>query len=244
MLYAVLKPATVAVGRAWLGLRSRGREHVPATGPVLLAANHVSVLDPVLIAAVTPREVSFLAKAELFDVPLLGGLIRRLNARPLRREGADPAALRTALRILEEGRVLLVFPEGTRGEEGVLRPARPGAGLLAVLSGAPLVPVYIRGSGRAWPRGRRWPRPGRVDVMFGPPLRLGGGPAGDRKARYEAASREMMAAIARIKDAAGSTAPDAVPPQPERRDVGEVGVGGASSSPKYTYGRNGQHGEA
>src|SRR5207237_10072812 len=94
----------------------------------------------------TDRQLTYLPNAELVKLPLFGTLIHGLNARPVGREGADPGALRTAKRVLEEGGALLVFPEGTRGNEGVIRPAKPGAGLLAVSSGAAVVPVYVRGS--------------------------------------------------------------------------------------------------
>jgi 1-acyl-sn-glycerol-3-phosphate acyltransferase len=166
-------------------------------------ANHSSVLDPPIIGGVCPRQLAFLAKAELFGIPGLGSLIRRLGARPLRREGADPSALRTAQRVLAEGEALLVFPEGTRGEEGVLREAKPGAALLAVQSGATVIPVYVQGTGRAWPRGRRLPRPAKVVVTFGAPLRFQRAGGADRKAHYEAASRQMMAAIADLRDRSG-----------------------------------------
>jgi cytidylate kinase len=199
--YAVLKVLAVAVMRVFFRLESRGRDNIPATGPVLLVANHSSVLDPPLVGGAAPRQLCFLAKAELFGVPLFGGLIRRLNAAPIRREGADPAALRTAMRVLEGGGALLIFPEGTRGEEGVLRAAKSGAGMLAVLSGAPVVPVYVRGSGRAWPRGRRLPRPAKVSVTFGEPLKFPAERGADRKRQYEVASREMMEAIMRLRDA-------------------------------------------
>ena len=241
MLYAVLKPLAMALMRLLFRVEGRGREHVPRRGPALLVSNHCSHLDSPLVGGASPRPLSFLAKAELFEIPLFGGLIRRLNARPVRREGADPAALRTALRVLQDGGVLLIFPEGTRGEEGVIRPAKPGAGMLAVLSGAPVVPVYISGSGRALPKGRPWPRPAKVTVTFGPPMQFAAA-AGPRKELYEAASREMMAAIARLRDA-GPGGPAPASPRESGRAVGEVGVGGASTSPKYIDGRNGQHGE-
>jgi 1-acyl-sn-glycerol-3-phosphate acyltransferase len=240
MLYAILKPLVVLLMRLYFRIERRGWRHVPLTGPVLLVANHASVLDPPLIGGMTPRPVSFLAKAELFRVPLFGGFIRRLNARPVRREGSDPAALRTALRLLEEGRALLVFPEGTRGDDAHLRPAKPGAGMLAVLSQAPVVPVYVRGTGRAWPRGQSVPRPAKVQVWFGPPLTFASGP-GPRKESYDAASREMMAAIARLKDAAGPAVPSPASPREGRRAVGEEGARGASASPQYIQGR--QYGE-
>jgi 1-acyl-sn-glycerol-3-phosphate acyltransferase len=200
MLYAVVKPVAVTLMRLLFRLERRGAEHIPARGPVLVVANHSSVLDPPLIGGMCPRPLTFLAKAELFQIPGLGWLIRRLNARPLRREGADPSALRTARRVLDEGQALLVFPEGTRGEEGILREPKPGAALLAVQSGATVIPTYVSGSGRAWPRGRRLPRPAKVMVTFGTPLRFPRVAGADRKAQYEAASRQMMAAIADLRD--------------------------------------------
>jgi 1-acyl-sn-glycerol-3-phosphate acyltransferase len=211
MLYAILKPIAVVLMRLLFRVEGRGMEHVPTSGPVLLVANHSSVLDPPLVGGLCPRPLTFLAKAELFRIPGFGGLIRRLNARPLRREGADPSALRMAQRVLAEGKALLVFPEGTRGDEGTLREPKPGAALLAVQSGATVVPVYVSGSGRAWPRERRLPRPAKVMVTFGPPLRFQRATGPERKAQYETASRQMMAAIAELRD----------------RAVGGVGAAGA-----------------
>jgi 1-acyl-sn-glycerol-3-phosphate acyltransferase len=200
MLYGILKPVTRALMRLLFRLEGHGTEHIPAAGSVLIVSNHSSVLDPPLIGSVCPRQLTFLAKAELFRIPGFGWLIRRLGARPLRREGADPSALRMAQRVLGEGRALLVFPEGTRGEEGVLREAKAGAALLAVQSGATVIPAYVWGSGRAWPRGRRLPRPAKVMVTFGAPLRFQRAVGADRKAHYEAASRQMMTAIGDLRD--------------------------------------------
>jgi 1-acyl-sn-glycerol-3-phosphate acyltransferase len=209
MLYRLLKPLAVALMRLLFRLEAVHPERVPATGPILLVSNHSSLLDPPRVGGACPRQLAFLAKAELFRIPGFGRLIRALGARPIRREGADPAALRTALRVLEEDGALLIFPEGTRSErEGALRAAKTGAGMLAVMSGAAVVPVYVSGSGRAWPRGRRFPRPTKVRVTFGTPLRFAAGGGGvPRKRLYETASREMMAAIASLRDspAAGAT---------------------------------------
>jgi 1-acyl-sn-glycerol-3-phosphate acyltransferase len=196
VLYAVLKAMIAGVGRVGFRLTAVGAGRIPREGPLLLAANHLSMLDPALIGCMVPRELDYMAKTELFRVPGFGGLIRRLNAHPVDRSGSDSAALRLALRLLGTGRALLVFPEGTRGAEGRLQAAQPGAGMLAVLSKAPVVPVYIQGSGRALPRGAVVPRPVRVTVTYGAPIRF----ARERgRTRYQEVSDEIMAAIGRLR---------------------------------------------
>jgi 1-acyl-sn-glycerol-3-phosphate acyltransferase len=207
VLYAVLKPCVAAVLRVLFRLRVVGAEHVPRTGPLLLAANHVSVFDPPVVGAAAPRPLQFMAKAELFSVPGLGRLIRRLNAHPVLRDGADASALRHALLLLREGKALLVFPEGTRGVEGRLGQGRPGAGMLAAHSRAPVVPVYVRGTGAVLPRGATRPRRAPITVAFGPPLHFG---AERGKQRYQEISDEIMAGIVRLKagiDGTPATAP-------------------------------------
>ena len=213
MLYAILKPIAVVLMRLLFRLEVVSPGLVPATGPVLIVSNHVSLLDPPLVGGAAPRPLFFMAKEELFRIPLFGRLIRGLNARPVRRDGSDTRALKAALAQLQEGHALLVFPEGTRGEEGQpLREGKPGVGMLAVLSGAPVVPVYVSGSGAALPRGRTLPRPARVRVTFGPPLTFKrartsagareGKRAGDdgRKEAYREAAQEMMRAIGQLRD--------------------------------------------
>ena len=205
MLYDILKPIAVILMRLYFRMEARGTEHVPPAGALLLVSNHSSVLDPPLVGGAAPRKLCFLAKAELFGIPVFGALIRALNARPVRREGSDARALRDALRLLGEGEALLVFPEGTRGPEGVIREAKAGAGMLAVMSGAVVVPVYVAGSGRALPRGTVWPRPAKVRVRFGPPLTFKA-PAGEaRREYYQAAADEMMQAIADLHAASEYT---------------------------------------
>jgi 1-acyl-sn-glycerol-3-phosphate acyltransferase len=196
VLYAILKRVIVGVGGVWFRLSATGTDRVPREGPLLLASNHLSLLDPPLVGCLCPRELDYMAKAELFRVPGLGALIRRLNAHPVDREGSDSTALRLALRLLEEGRALLVFPEGTRQAEGQLGSARAGTGMLAALSQAPVVPVYVQGTSRALPKGAVVPRPVRVTVTFGAPMRF----ARERgRGRYQEISDEIMAAIGCLK---------------------------------------------
>jgi 1-acyl-sn-glycerol-3-phosphate acyltransferase len=165
---------------------------------VLVVSNHASVLDPPFIGGACPRELYFLAKEELFAIPLFGRFIHALNARPVKRDGSDSRALKAALKLLADNRAILLFPEGTRGVEGRLGEGKPGAGMLAVMSGAPVVPVYISGTSRALPPGRAVPRPARIRVRFGPALSFKS--AGDerRKERYREATTEMMRAIAQL----------------------------------------------
>ncbi len=200
MLYAVLKPIAAALMRLFFRLEIRGREHVPLMGPLLLVSNHVSLLDPPLVGGSAPRPLYFLAKEELFRVPLLGRLIHGVNARPVKRDGSDMRALKMALRLLGEGKAILIFPEGTRGRGGRLGEGKAGAGMLAVMSGAAVVPVHVSGSERALPRGRALPRPAKVRVVFGPPLHFKPGRGDARKESYREASAEMMRAIAQLRD--------------------------------------------
>jgi len=198
VFYTVVRLLALWILRIGFRFRTIGAENVPAEGPVLLASNHVSLLDPPVVGVGAVRPLHFMAKAELFQVPLLGGVIRRLNAHPVEREGADATALRHALSLLRAGHALLVFPEGTRGTEGALGVARAGTGMLVARSGAPVVPVYVQGSGRAWPRGAARPRPARITVAYGPPLTFERGRGRDR---YREISDEVMAGIARLKAA-------------------------------------------
>src|SRR3990172_2142780 len=146
MLYTLLRALAAGILKCWCRLRVEGQERVPSIGPVLLAANHTSLLDPPAVGAATHRRLFYMAKAELFRIPLFGALIRAVNARPVRREGSDPAALRLAVGLLREGKALLVFPEGTRGVEGLLGPAKAGLGMLALLREAPVIPTFIEGT--------------------------------------------------------------------------------------------------
>jgi 1-acyl-sn-glycerol-3-phosphate acyltransferase len=147
------------------GWEVRGSDLLPRRGGLIVASNHISFWDPPLIGAAMPREAHFLAKEELFATPILGPLIRSLNAIPIRRGSADLSGLHRAIEALKHGGSLLLFPEGSRMRDGELHPARPGLGLLAVHADVPIAPCYISGSNRP----RRWlVRGARVRIGFGP----------------------------------------------------------------------------
>jgi 1-acyl-sn-glycerol-3-phosphate acyltransferase len=200
VLYGILKPLVVFLMRAWFDLRVRGVEHVPSSGPALIVSNHQSILDPPLIGGATRRQIYFLAKAELFRIPGFGWLMRALHARPVRRDGSDPRALRTAALLLEEGKALLVFPEGTRSLDGRLGEGKPGVGMLAVTSGAPVVPAYVSGTLEALPKGAAWPRRSQVSVSFGPAIHFKPQIGAGRKERYREAVEEIMRGIAQLRE--------------------------------------------
>ena len=143
----------------------RGREHIPRTGGLIVASNHISFFDPPLIGIATVRELHVLAKEELFRPPVFGSLIRTFNAIPIRRGVADLSGLSKAMEVLKGGESLIMFPEGSRMRDGELHPARPGVGMLAVGTDARIVPCYISGSDR--PGG--WiTRRSRLRVWFAP----------------------------------------------------------------------------
>jgi len=150
-------------------LRTHGQSNVPERGGVILAANHQSFLDPVLVTAPLDRMACFMARRTLFRSRFFGGLIRALNAFELDQARPDRAALREGARRLEEGWCLVVFPEGTRTPDGEIGRLHPGVIALAQRAGVPIVPVSIEGAFAAWPRGGRL-RPHPIAVFYGRPI--------------------------------------------------------------------------
>ncbi len=173
MLYELVHILVWSLAHLFFRFRVFGHGNIPAAGGVIVAANHASYLDPLLVAgAITSRSVRFMAKRELFSVPLFGAFIRAANALPVSR---GPTGARTlpefASRVRESGEALLVFPEGTRTHDGSIGPARRGTGALCMAAGVPVIPALITGTYRAWPRQRFLPRPGgTIEVRFGRPV--------------------------------------------------------------------------
>jgi 1-acyl-sn-glycerol-3-phosphate acyltransferase len=152
-------------------------DEIPREGPVIIAANHASNLDAVVLGSwLIPkigRRFQWLGKKELFAWPVVGYIASHGGVHPVDRSRADVEAYRLAKRILDDGHVLFVFPEGTRSPDGALQEGRDGVASLALRTGAPIVPVGIAGSDRVWPRGQKLPHPGgRVTVSVGSPFRL------------------------------------------------------------------------
>ena len=152
-------------------LRPHGAANVPARGGVLLASTHQSFLDPLLVAVCLDREIHFMARRSLFDVPGFGSLIVACNAFPVERDTGDVKGVKTAIERLRAGNVLLVFPEGTRTRDGTIAPMKAGIRIIAERAAVPVVPVLIDGAHRVWPKGRVLPGlRGRIDIVYGRPF--------------------------------------------------------------------------
>ena len=175
MLYTTLRIIFAVIFQLLFRAKTYGKENLPAEGPVILAANHMSNWDPPLLATFLPRPVSYMAKIELFEHPIFGAAIRRCHAFP--------------------GRVLGLFPEGTRSKDGKLHKAEAGVGLLAAMSGAPVVPACIVGTDRIMQKGGFLPK---LSIMYGEPMHF----TGDKrdKEQLEAFSQEIMAHIAVMRE--------------------------------------------
>ena len=141
------------IGRLCFRLRIMHRERMIQTGPVILAMNHQSYLDPPLAGIACDRAIYFLARRTLMDLPLFRWLLPKLNVIPVNQEGIDRSALKALIRVLESGNAALVFPEGARTLDGNLQPAQPGVGLVIAKTLAPVVPMRIFGAHQALPRG-------------------------------------------------------------------------------------------
>jgi 1-acyl-sn-glycerol-3-phosphate acyltransferase len=193
VIYAVLRIGVRLLAWIILGkrLRIEGMDNIPRTGAVLIVGNHVGTVEPALTGVFIPRrDVFYMAKSELFRNPALGWLFEQSHAFPVVRNTPDRAALRTAVALLADGHVLLVYPEGTRSWDGnAVGATQAGAGFIARQSGALVVPVASWGSERVIPRGSWMPRPADVELRIGTAFHL---PAAGRDGR-QLSSREAAA---------------------------------------------------
>jgi 1-acyl-sn-glycerol-3-phosphate acyltransferase len=184
--YGVAKVTVLIVGRMFWRLRAYGTGRVPAAGGLVIACNHISNLDPPLLGASCPRPIRYMAKRELFEIPVLGPLIRALGAFPVDRQGSATAAIKRSVEVIRGGDCVGIFPEGGRNVHGD-KEARIGVALVASLAGAPVVPAFVHNSGRA-------ARFAQIKVVFGEPMHL---PPGRKATREDLAkfTEDVMDAI-------------------------------------------------
>jgi 1-acyl-sn-glycerol-3-phosphate acyltransferase len=176
-----------------------GTENVPRHGPLIICPNHSATLDPPMVPAFAPRADTWsMAKSEYFRNAVLAFIFGAYHAFPVVRHTADRAALRRSFDLLKAGRALIIYPEGTRVESGVLARPEPGAGFIAQKAGCPVVPVALTGTRECLPRGAKWPRRTRVTVKFGKAFTVATKRPDGTRVTHEEASDAIMVAIAEL----------------------------------------------
>ncbi|MGH2317590.1 lysophospholipid acyltransferase family protein [Planococcus sp. SE5232] len=188
-LYAVGKGLVKTVLSPFYRFEVIGAENFPKEGGILLCSNHIHALDPPVVGMTAPRTVHFMAKEELFKAPILGPILPKVNAFPVKRGMSDREALRTALKILKSGEVVGLFPEGTRSTDGVLKKGLSGAGFFALRGNADVMPCAIIGPYKAFRK---------VRVVYGEPIRMD--PFRERKASVDEVTEAIMGSIQKILD--------------------------------------------
>ena len=195
-----------ALYKFYFGWRVYNPERVPVKGPVILASNHASFLDPPLVGSGLHRDINYLARESLFRFPGIGWLLRSWNSVPVDRDGGGARGLKAIMDRLNQGGAIILFPEGTRTRDGNLQPARSGIGLTVIKSKAPVVPVRVFGTFAAYGRHVRFPRPTRIAVKYGRPMLFQALRAEAQtcakprlKQIYQEVADEIMSAIARLQ---------------------------------------------
>ncbi len=200
MFYWFVKGIFHPFVRLYLGLTREGIDHLPRKGPGIVVCNHASYMDPIILGSAAPRRLRFMVLQWMYDLLLIRWFYWGMGTVPVRSEGQDARAIRSALRVLGSGGLLAIFPEGTRSADGRLIDPRPGAALIATMAGVPVIPAWIDGARQSLPVGGRFPKPARIHVRFGPPLACPLNGARDRET-LGAFSAAMHEAIRRLEPA-------------------------------------------
>jgi len=215
-LYTLARVILWPLSKLLFRLSIQGRDSISSSGPLILVANHKSYIDPILVGLASRRPIHYMAKSELWRIPVLGWLITRLNAFPVHRGTADRAVIRTALGLLEHGEIVLLFPEATRHRGPGLGAIHPGAGVIAQKAGVPIVPVALLGSETILPEGRRFPRFPKLRVVVGEPIP----PASATDSAHEAkrlGTALINSAMRRVSEMSEAAAKSAAAPTPRRQ---------------------------
>jgi 1-acyl-sn-glycerol-3-phosphate acyltransferase len=199
MLYWIGKTLSRCVCRLFGRWKVIGRENVPMRGGVLLCGNHRSYIDPPALGAGCPRPVHFMAKEPLFGIPVVGFLIRRVGAFPVRQHAADRAALRMAIELLQKGECVGMFPEGTRNlTSETLIPPEPGVGLIALRAQVPVIPVALINTAKLLPPHSIFFRFTRIKVIYGKPVDLADLCGQSGREAVEEVGRRIMGAVGQL----------------------------------------------
>ncbi len=198
VVYALMWVAFNVLGRLFFRYRTDGTKHIPRQGGVLFAANHASYLDIPLLGCGIPRRVALLGRATLFPHPLIHWMMRSIAWIPLKTGRLDRKALGDVVSRLKAGKAVVIFPEGTRTQDGQLQNGKPGIGVILKEIQVPVVPAYIEGTYEALPIGASMPRFSRVTVRFGEPMQFSRFEEGEAKVYYHHVSNTVMGRIAEL----------------------------------------------
>jgi 1-acyl-sn-glycerol-3-phosphate acyltransferase len=201
VIYALMRALMRTMTRVYLAglFHVIGVENIPRSGALVICPNHSATLDPPLVPAFVPRDDTWnMAKSEFFRKPLMAFIYRSYHAFPVVRHTADRAALKRSFDLLKAGQALIIYPEGTRVESGVLAKPEPGSGFIAQKAGCPVLPVALTGTRECLPKGAWWPRRTRVTITFGKPFLVLQKRLDGRRVTHEEASDAIMLAIAEL----------------------------------------------
>ena len=205
MLYCIIRWIALIFFKLFLWFRVKGSENVPVKGGFIIAANHSSSLDPPLLAVSIRRSIHFIMRDMLLYFPVLGFVLKNCKTIPMKRHGLDLGAIKSALRVCEQGGVLGIFPEGTRTKDRKLKRAKPGIGMLAYKTKVPVVPAYIEGAFDVLPRRPKTFKRHPVRIYIGKPIYFTKECAEEQnRETYQLISDEIMRQIAVLKPKADS----------------------------------------
>jgi 1-acyl-sn-glycerol-3-phosphate acyltransferase len=190
MLYSFLRTIIIFILKLFFRFEVKGRQNVPKKEGFILASNHISYLDPGALGAACPRKLNFMAKHELFKKPMISRLLNSVGAFPLKRGEADRSALKEGINRLKNGAAVVLFPQGSRIVEDNAT-VHPGVAFLALNSGVPIIPAFIKWTEKALPRGARSIRPAKISISFGEPIFI------ERRCKpnYQEIARDVMSRI-------------------------------------------------
>ncbi len=183
--FSLVRWIPIAYFKIFHRIEFHGSENIPATGPVIIASNHISFYDPVIVGTGVYRDIEFMAWDKLFTVPILRSVIRFFGAFPVESSGADKGAYVNALRTLLKRKALIIFPEGGRSDDGKVKDLKLGIARLALKTNARIVPVTLVGVYEAWPKHRLLPRPAKISIYYHKPITIDKHEFADIKSRNE-----------------------------------------------------------
>lgn len=186
MFYRISRLISLVLFKLLFRISVRGEKNIPKDGGFILASNHVSLIDPIAVGVVCRRSLDYMARHDLFLNPFFGWYLRRLRVFPVKRDSADLSAIKEALQRLKVGHGLVLFPEGSRSPDGLIKDAFPGIGFLAAKSGVPVIPAFVRGTGSVLPKGAKFIRLHKISVSIGKQIPI------ERRMPYDDIAQRIM----------------------------------------------------